>query len=159
MANCAYHPERDTVGACISCGKLICEECKKTIGGKIYCNPCSMSVVENTSGQGRLTTIPEEVRGWNWGAFCLCWIWGIGNKVWIALLALLPFVGFIMNIVLGIKGNEWAWRNKRWNSVADFKTTQRTWAIVGLVLLIPCFIAMFGVTRHPLRPVLSVDKS
>ena len=51
MTNCAYHPERDAVGACVSCGKLICEECKKTIGGKIYCESCSKSVVENTSGQ------------------------------------------------------------------------------------------------------------
>jgi len=109
-------------------------------------------VVENTSGQGRLATIPEEVRGWNWGAFVLCWIWGIGNKVWIALLALLPFVGFIMNIVLGIKGNEWAWRNKRWDSVADFKTTQRTWAIVGLVFFIPIFVGMFGVLAAVVIP-------
>jgi len=27
---------------------------------------------ENTSGQGRLAVIPEEIRGWNWGAFLLC---------------------------------------------------------------------------------------
>ena len=146
MANCAYHPERDAVGACVNCGKLICEECKTILGEKIYCAPCSrLLAAESTSGQGSLAMIPEEIRGWNWGAFVLCWIWGIGNKVWIALLALLPFVGFIMNIVLGIKGNEWAWRNKKWDSVANFKTTQRTWAIVGLVLLIPYVIGTFGV--------------
>ncbi len=97
------------------------------------------SSVENTSGQGRLSTIPEEVRGWNWGAFFLSWIWGVGNNVWIALLAFIPFVNFIMGIVLGIKGNEWAWRNKKWDSIEHFKKTQRTWGIVGIVLIVFSF--------------------
>ncbi|MEE9366894.1 MAG: hypothetical protein V3W44_09425 [Dehalococcoidales bacterium] len=98
-----------------------------------------VSSVENTSGQGRLATIPEEVRGWNWGAFFLSWIWGVGNNVWIALLAFIPFVNFIMGIVLGIKGNEWAWRNKKWDSIEHFKKTQRTWGIVGIVLIVFSF--------------------
>jgi uncharacterized integral membrane protein len=38
--NCAYHSDREPVGACVACGKLICVECKTEIGGKIYCNPC-----------------------------------------------------------------------------------------------------------------------
>jgi uncharacterized integral membrane protein len=37
---CAYHPDREPVGACVSCGKLICVECKTEIAGKMYCNPC-----------------------------------------------------------------------------------------------------------------------
>lgn len=41
MANCAYHPERDSVGACVNCGQLICAECKVVLTGKIYCNPCA----------------------------------------------------------------------------------------------------------------------
>jgi len=38
---CAYHPGRDPVGACVACGKLICVECRNVIGGKAYCQPCS----------------------------------------------------------------------------------------------------------------------
>jgi uncharacterized integral membrane protein len=38
--NCAYHSDREPVGACVACGKLICVECKTEISGKIYCNPC-----------------------------------------------------------------------------------------------------------------------
>jgi hypothetical protein len=87
---------------------------------------------ENTSGQGSLAVIPNEIRGWNWGAFCLSVIWSIGNSVWIGLLALIPYVGFIMAIVLGIKGSEWAWRYKRWDSVEHFKRTQSTWAKWGI---------------------------
>lgn len=48
MTNCAYHPERDAVGACVSCGKLICEECKVVLAGKIYCNPCGDKLFTNT---------------------------------------------------------------------------------------------------------------
>lgn len=146
MANCAYHPERDTVGACISCGKLVCEECKKTIGGKIHCHPCSLSVlsvVENTSGQGSSAVVPNEIKGWNWGAFLLNWIWGIGNNVWIALLAFIPYLGIIMVIILGAKGNEWAWQKKRWDSVEHFKRTQSQWTKWGVILFIAPFAIMF----------------
>lgn len=40
LENCAYHPDREAVGACINCGKLICDECKVILKGKIYCSPC-----------------------------------------------------------------------------------------------------------------------
>ena len=42
---CAYHPERDAVGACINCGKLVCDECKAVLGGKIYCNSCANKII------------------------------------------------------------------------------------------------------------------
>ena len=76
----------------------------------------------------------EAPRGWNWGAFWLTWIWGIGNQVWIALLALIPVVNIVMAFVLGAKGNEWAWKAKQWNSVEDFRRTQRVWSIIGWIL-------------------------
>ena len=102
--------------------------------------------MENTSGQGRLAIIPKEIRGWNWGAFFFGWLWGISNKVWISLLCLIPWVGFIMLIVLGMQGNEWAWRNKRWDSIEHFKRTQRTWAYWALaifVLVVIVYLFMF----------------
>ena len=91
---------------------------------------------ENTSGQGSSAVIPEEIKGWNWGAFFFSWLWGISNKVWIALLAAIPYVGVIMCIVLGVKGNEWAWRHKKWDSIEHFKSTQRKWGIAGVVLFV-----------------------
>lgn len=42
---CAYHPERDAAGACVNCTKLVCDECKAVLGGKIYCNPCANKIV------------------------------------------------------------------------------------------------------------------
>ncbi len=95
--------------------------------------------VANTSGQGEAAVIPPEIQGWNWGAFWLSWIWGIGNNVMIALLAfIVPF----WNIYLGLKGNELAWRNKQWESVEHFKQVQKKWAVWGLGL----FIATMALT-------------
>jgi hypothetical protein len=83
----------------------------------------------------RDAAVPPEIDRWNWGAFLLSWIWGIGNNTFIAFLAFVPFVGIVMPFVLGAKGSAWAWRNKRWASVEDFKATQRKWAIAGLITI------------------------
>ena len=41
-----------------------------------------------------------------------------------------------MAFVLGAKGNEWAWRNKKWESVEHFHSVQKIWATVGLVIVL-----------------------
>ncbi len=88
----------------------------------------------NTSGQGADAIIPEGIKGWSWGGFLWGWIWAIGNKTWIGLLALIPYVGLIVIIYLGIKGRELAWRNKRWDSVEHFIDVQRKWALWWLYI-------------------------
>jgi hypothetical protein len=87
--------------------------------------------------------IPPELDRWNWGAFLLNWIWGVGNNTFIALLTLVPIVGFVMPFVLGAKGSRWAWRNGRWDSVEHFKSVQRLWAIWGAIIWLGG-IALFG---------------
>lgn len=87
--------------------------------------------------------IPPEIDRWNWGAFLLNWIWGIGNNTFIALLTLIPLVGFVMPFVLGAKGSAWAWRNGRWSSVEHFRRVQRLWAIWGTVIWI-AWVVVFG---------------
>ncbi len=97
----------------------------------------------NKSGQGPIVKLPYELEGWNWGAFLLTWIWGVGNRVWWSLLALapIPFARLAMGIVLGIKGNEWAWQSRRWDGIEHFRKTQRTWAIWGFIsLLLPVLL-------------------
>lgn len=89
--------------------------------------------------------IPAEIDRWNWGAFLLNWIWGVGNNTYIALLTLVPFVGIlIMPFVLGAKGSGWAWRNGRWDSVEHFRRVQRRWAIWGAVIWIGAFVFFGG---------------
>ena len=125
---------------CPKCGKEVSE-------GFMFCPQCGQRLKvgvtpENTSGQGKLATVPEEVKGWSWGAFCLTWIWGICNSVWIALLCLIPFFNLAWAIVLGVQGNEWAWRNKKWDSIEHFKSTQRSWNIAGIVVFAISIVAI-----------------
>jgi hypothetical protein len=77
--------------------------------------------------------IPAELDRWNWGAFFLNWIWGIGNSVFIALLMFVPVVNIVMIFVLGARGSRWAWRNRAWRDAEHFRRTQRAWAIAGLI--------------------------
>jgi hypothetical protein len=81
--------------------------------------------------------IPEGVKGWNWGAFVLGWIWGVCNGVPLALLQLIPFapVGIGIAVWLGLQGNELAWKGKRWESVEQFQSTQRKWHRAAMVVL------------------------
>ena len=98
------------------------------------------TMTENTSGQGASAVVPREIQGWNWGAFLLTWIWGIGNNVLIALLMLVPLVNIVMWFVLGAKGTEWAWRNKRWDSVEHFNRVQRSWSKWALIVFFGAFV-------------------
>lgn len=90
--------------------------------------------MDNTSGQGERAIVPPEIRRWNWGAFLLNWIWGLGNDTYIALLMFVPGVNLVMMVVLGAKGSAWAWRNRPWRDVAHFRRVQRQWAIWGVVV-------------------------
>lgn len=109
----------------------------------------------NNSGQGPNVTVPEEVADkFNWGAFLLSWIWGLGNKTYITLvmlatvvLAFIPIVNFVSGMVqlglaiwFGIKGNEWAWQNKKFESVEAFHAYQKKWVVAGIILLAVCAI-------------------
>lgn len=98
------------------------------------------TTTENTSGQGAMAVVPREIRGWNWGAFLLTWIWGIGNNVLIALLMFVPLLNIVMWFVLGAKGNEWAWQHKRWDSVEHFRRVQRAWTKWGVIVTLAGFV-------------------
>ncbi|MDO8513487.1 MAG: hypothetical protein Q7S37_03215 [bacterium] len=89
------------------------------------------------------TDIPAEIKGWNWGAFFLNWIWAIGNQTWIGLLAFV--LGPIMMVILGLKGNEWAWQNRKFESVEQFKAVQKAWAKWGLIIFILNILLTIGI--------------
>ena len=107
-------------------GMVFCRGCGKEIHSTApACPHCGApQAVASTHGD----QLPPGVAGWSWGAFLLNWIWAIGNRTWIGLSALIPYVGFIMAIILGIKGREWAWKNGKWDSVEHFNRVQRTWS-------------------------------
>ncbi len=81
--------------------------------------------------------IPDEIQGWNWGAFLLPWLWLWTNQVWLGLFCFVPQVGWVMAIAMGAKGNEWAWKSRQWRSIEQFKAHQRGWAIAGILIGAP----------------------
>ena len=38
--NCAIHTQTPATAYCRTCGKALCEECKRDVMGAIYCEPC-----------------------------------------------------------------------------------------------------------------------
>jgi len=87
MADCSYHPGKDAVGACVSCGKMVCIACRTELQEKVYCPACANKLfiaksdvpavvdtapaVKTVSGAWWLLVIlPLLFGGW-------CWIGGI----------------------------------------------------------------------------------
>ncbi|WP_444916892.1 hypothetical protein [Microbulbifer sp. JMSA003] len=103
---------------------------------------------DNNSGQ-KSDIVPEGVKGWSWGAFFFSWIWAIFNKTYIGLLALVPYIGFIFSIYLGIKGRELAWRNKQWESIEHFNSVQRKWSIWGVCFLLIAIVGIVAAVALP----------
>ncbi|MDY7005018.1 MAG: serine/threonine-protein kinase [Cyanobacteriota bacterium] len=91
--------------------------------------------------------VPAEIIGWNWGAFLLPGFWCLTNHVWIGLIAWIDLssvtlgMGWLLTgIVLGLKGNEWAWKSRKWKNVAEFRNHQRIWSIISLLLILSVVI-------------------
>lgn len=104
---------------------------------------------QKISSQVNNSQLPVEIRGWNWGAFLLNWIWGIGNDTYRAFWVFVPGVNIVMLIALGLKGNEWAWRHREWQSAEHFKQVQRKWRNAGFIftgiIVVFCVISVFGI--------------
>lgn len=115
-----------------------------------FCDICESSLNENTTNEtpkieytnaasyntsSANTETPNNLKRWNWGAFLMTWIWGIANKSYLTLLALIPGFGFIWAFVCGLKGNEWAWKNKKWTNVEEFSRIQQKWSIFGSIII------------------------
>ena len=95
----------------------------------------------------------DYTKDFNWGAYIGTWLWGLFNKsyktLWILLLGFTPW-GPYYQLYCGLKGNEWAFKNKQWNDVEAFNKSQEKqstiFAILFLVgLPIIYFIIVFGV--------------
>ncbi|HEY9299430.1 MAG TPA: serine/threonine-protein kinase, partial [Phormidium sp.] len=121
---------------------------KVSTNTKIEVLPRVSPEIENNSGCGGLfyssVPVPDEIKGWNWGAFLLSGFWPLSNRVGIGLLAWVPNVGFLMAIALGAKGNEWAWKSRKWRSIEHFKAHQRGWAIAGIMMGLPITLILWG---------------
>lgn len=105
--------------------------------------------------------IPEEIKGWNWGAFLWNWMWLIPVNTTLAIIMFFANITtgglstLILAIYLGIKGNEMAWEKRQYRSIEEFKEEQKKWAIsgvfcvvipfiLGVIAIITLFVLYFG---------------
>jgi hypothetical protein len=88
--------------------------------------------------------VADELNKWNWGAFLLGPFWGLGNSVARSFLTLIPIYGIYEWILLGQRGNRWAWERRQWESLAAFRKTQRKWAMWGAVVDVVILLVIIG---------------
>lgn len=102
--------------------------------GEAYMGTAMVSAQDNICGDDETPDL-----GWNWGAFMLYPLWGFWNGCWWAILIFL-FLGWlggvIINIVFGICGSQWAWKNKTWSSAREFNSMQKAWKPWGIAVFI-----------------------
>ena len=106
---------------------------------------------------GKITSnYPYDFRKeFNWGAFLGTWIWGLFNKsyktLWMFIVGLTPWSTHFA-LYCGLKGNEWAFNNKKCDDVEKFNKSQEKQAtifailafLVGPILYVIIFALIFG---------------
>ena len=102
--------------------------------------------VENKYSQAE---IDKEIDKWNWGAFFCSWIWAVYHKIYwplaILIIGIIPYLGQVaalaLSVYLGVTGSAKAWSSGRYSDFESFKSAQKKWAIIGLILFILGIIA------------------
>jgi hypothetical protein len=112
---------------------------------------------QNTSGMGKDAVVPNEIRKFNVGAFLSPAIWGLGNRVYIGpsalVLALVVASMFVVprwgallqlpaSVVVGMYGNVWAWKGRRWNGIEHFLSVQRRWIWIAIAANVAAFVIL-----------------
>ena len=85
MADGSYHPGKEAVGACVSCGKMVCVACRTELQGKVYCPQCAnnLFILKDNIQPAKVETVSTapamtSVSGWWWLLpIFLTWLGGI----------------------------------------------------------------------------------
>ncbi len=91
---------------------------------------------DKRSGMRRKSEIPKEIQKWNWGAAGFGFIWGAYHKTALGIFTTLPIINVIFMIILGFKGNKWAWQRNKWKGTQHFMTAQKKWKPWGIVFFV-----------------------
>jgi len=82
--NCAVHTQTQAVAYCRTCGKALCEDCKRDVMGAIYCEPCIAARLQGQAVPGVTVPAPPSIPG-------------TPNPVMAGLLGFIPGVGAMYN--------------------------------------------------------------
>lgn len=86
--NCAVHNQNQAVAYCRTCGKALCEECKRDVMGAVYCEPCIAARLQGAApGATASSAIPPPPMS----------VPGAPNPVIAGLLGFVPGVGAMYN--------------------------------------------------------------
>lgn len=55
--NCAVHTDTPAAAFCRTCGKALCENCKRDVMGAIYCEPCIAARLQSTGPAGAVQPV------------------------------------------------------------------------------------------------------
>jgi TM2 domain-containing membrane protein YozV len=90
--NCAVHNQSQAVAYCRTCGKALCEECKRDVMGAIYCEPCIAARLQAQPGVAAAAAPPPPV-----AQQMPAVVPGTPSPVLAALLGFIPGVGAMYN--------------------------------------------------------------
>lgn len=128
-------------GAQAAAGSAFCSQCGKPLAATQSAVSLDKAGSQPMWRPGQMAEeMPDGVKGWSWGAFLLNWIWAVGNRTWIGLLAIIPYVGFLVAIWLGFKGREMAWRAGGWQNLDHFNRVQKNWSRWGVGIVLAVFV-------------------
>ncbi len=83
--NCAVHTQTQATAFCRTCGKALCEDCKRDVMGAIYCEPCIAARLHGQAPAGAV--VPPPVAA----------VHGAPNPVMAGILGFIPGVGAMYN--------------------------------------------------------------
>src|SRR5215467_7925777 len=83
--NCAVHTQTQAVAYCRTCGKALCEECKRDVMGAIYCEPCIAARLQGQPAAASFVAPPPPSAS------------GAPSPVLAGLLGFIPGVGAMYN--------------------------------------------------------------
>ncbi|HZD95864.1 MAG TPA: B-box zinc finger protein, partial [Candidatus Sulfotelmatobacter sp.] len=82
--NCAVHTQTQATAYCRTCGKALCEDCKRDVMGAIYCEPCIAARLQGQPVAG-VAPVPRFV------------VPGTPSPVLAGILGFIPGVGAMYN--------------------------------------------------------------
>jgi Domain of unknown function (DUF5668) len=85
--NCAVHTQTQAVAYCRTCGKALCEDCKRDVMGVVYCEPCIAARLQGNAAPGASMPPPPPVTR----------VPGAPSPVIAGLLGFIPGVGAMYN--------------------------------------------------------------
>lgn len=142
--NCG-NPVSDRAAACPKCGMNFQTSAPQPLPVQNYAPQQNNAMPQSPT----LTSEQEAfLDKFNWGAFVFSWIWALCNNLIIhgivALIAIFCTSGLatiIVCILLGAKGNHWAWeKNKK--PISSFIKDQRSWNKWGKIVFALAFIPL-----------------